>query len=296
MNELTHIPVLANEVLDGLNIHPDKTYIDGTLGGAGHSQLILEKLSPKGRLISFDQDIEAIKRAEVLQKKHPNWILVNQNFENINEYCIENKIKIDGGLLLDLGLSSIQLDNENRGFSFFSDASLDMRLNPDAELTATEVVNRYPEKTIADLIYQYGEERKSRAIAKAIVNKRPINSCQELAKIIEATYARSYQKSYFKTHPATKTFQALRIYINRELEVLENVLNIDEDVFELGARILVISFHSLEDRIVKNSFRNSTLLKVISKKPITANSEETKTNPRSRSAKLRIAEVIASVQ
>ncbi len=292
MSEFSHIPVLAKEVIDGLNIEKNKVYVDGTLGGAGHSKLILEQLSGTGTLLSFDQDGGVIEKQEEENQKFSNWTLVHDNFEAIADYCKENDIKIDGGLLLDLGLSSIQLDDPERGFSFFSEGPLDMRLNPDAQLDAETVVNKYNEKELADIIFEYGEERKSRQIASAIVRRRPISTCNELAKIIESCYARSYKKNYFKTHPATKTFQALRIYVNRELKVLEEVLKLDPEVYIPGARIAIISFHSLEDRIVKNAFRDNMRLKILSKKPIEASEEEMKLNPRSRSAKLRIAEVV----
>ncbi len=292
MSEFSHIPVLAKEVIEGLKIEAGKVYIDGTLGGAGHSKLILEQLAGTGHLYSFDQDGGVIEKQEEENKKFPNWTLVHDNFEAIVDYCKENDIKIDGGILLDLGLSSIQLDDPERGFSFFSEGRLDMRLNPDAQLDAETVVNKYNEKQLADIIFEYGEERKSRQIAAAIIRRRPISTCQELAKIIESCYARSYKKNYFKTHPATKTFQALRIYVNRELKVLEEVLKLDPEVYLPGARIAIISFHSLEDRIVKNAFRDNMRLKILSKKPIEASDEEMKLNPRSRSAKLRIAEVV----
>ena len=297
-NTYSHISVLLNEVLEHLAIEPNKTYFDGTLGAAGHSKAILKKLNSTGKLISFDQDPAVIarisKEREELQAK--NWILENRNFQELWDYCKETNTKIDGGILLDLGLSSIQLDDPERGFSFHADTSLDMRMDTKLELDAHDVINTFSEKEIADILYIYGEERKSRVIAKSILQNRPINTCQELAEIIKTIYVKSSsRKKTFKTHPATKSFQALRIYVNRELEVLEKVLDFDFDYLETGARIAIISFHSLEDRIVKNALRNykqEGKLKLITKKPLIATDEELEVNARSRSAKLRVAEVL----
>ncbi len=288
-----HIPVLAKEILEMLAIEPNKSYVDGTLGGAGHSKLILEKLT-SGSLYSFDQDHEVIDRLKDEAKPHKNWNLVHSNFSEIWEYCQQHNIKINGGILLDLGLSSIQLDDPRRGFSFQHDSDLDMRLNPEADLSADDIVNNYSEKDLANIIYEYGEERKSRVIASAIVKNRPINSTLKLANLIKTIYARGSHGKTFRIHPATQTFQALRIAVNQELDVLKQVLEIDFDVLEPGAIIAVISFHSLEDRIVKNAFRayaQEGKLEILTKKPLTATEEECHDNPRSRSAKLRVARV-----
>lgn len=289
-----HIPVLAKEIIEALNIEPSKTYIDGTLGGGGHSKLILEKLNEQGKIYSFDQDREAIARVEEEAKKYKNWILVHRNFAEIFEYSHEHSLQIDGGILLDLGLSSFQLDDPRRGFSFQHDTELDMRLDPDAELSAADVVNTYSEKELADIIYHYGEERKSRIIAKAIVENRPFNSTSKLADLIKTIYARGSQGRSFRIAPATQTFQALRIYVNQELAVLEKVLELDFEILKPGARIAVISFHSLEDRIVKHKFKalvQEGKLEILTKKPIIPSEEECKSNPRARSAKLRVAVV-----
>jgi 16S rRNA (cytosine1402-N4)-methyltransferase len=291
---MSHVPVLAEEIISLLEIKPGSTYIDGTLGGAGHSKLILEKLQNQGHLYSFDQDREVIERLTNEAKAHANWTLVHNNFAEIYNYAKENQIEITGGILLDLGLSSIQLDDPNRGFSFQRDSQLDMRLNPDADLSADDVVNSYSEKDLADLIYKYGEERKSRQIAATIIKNRPINSTLKLGELIKTIYARGSHGKTFRIHPATQTFQALRIYINRELEVLEEVLELDFSVLKPGAIIAIISFHSLEDRIVKNALRKYAKeghLEILTKKPIIATDEECKLNPRSRSAKLRVARV-----
>ncbi len=286
------------EILENLDIESGKLYFDGTLGGAGHSQAIQERLNNNGStgtLISFDQDKEVIKRITKLANAK-NWTLVNKNFEDIWTYCKENNLKIDGGIVLDLGLSSIQLDDPERGFNFLSEAALDMRMNQNSPLSADELVNRFSEKEIADILYKYGEERKSRMIAKEIVQARPINSCLELAELIKRIYVKtSSRKHSFKIHPATKSFQALRIFVNSELEALENFLKLDFDCLEPGARINIISFHSLEDRIVKNAFRyykQEKKLELIYKKPLTASKNEIENNARSRSAKLRVAKVL----
>jgi 16S rRNA (cytosine1402-N4)-methyltransferase len=283
------------EVLEHLDIKPDKSYFDGTLGAAGHSKAILEKLNKNGKLISFDQDPAVIKRISK-ENNTENWLLENRNFAEIWDFCREQEIKITGGILLDLGLSSIQLDDPERGFSFNAETRLDMRMDTDLEIDAHDVVNTFSEKEIADILFNYGEERKSRVIAKSIMENRPINSCKELAEIIKRIYVRnSSRKMSFKTHPATKSFQALRIFVNKELEVLKKLLEFDFDHFETGARIVIISFHSLEDRIVKNALRNykqEAKVKLITKKPLTASEGELEVNMRSRSAKLRVAEVL----
>lgn len=298
--EYSHISVLLNEVLEHLAIEPNKTYFDGTLGAAGHSKAILQKLNENklnkdGRLISFDQDPAVIKKI-AKDKQADNWTLENRNFQEIWDYCAEEDVKIDGGILLDLGLSSIQLDDPERGFSFHAETRLDMRMDTKHDLDAHDVINTFSEKDIADILYTYGEERKSRVIAKWIMENRPLNTCKDLAEIIKRIYVKSSsRKTSFKTHPATKSFQALRIYVNKELEVLENVLKFNFDHLAPGARIAIISFHSLEDRIVKNAFRNfkqEGKVKIITKKPLTATDDELEVNARSRSAKLRIAEII----
>lgn len=295
MDEYNHNPVLLNEVLEYLAPEPGKSYIDGTLGAAGHSRAILEKLNNEGQLISFDQDPEVIERISKT-KTQSNWSLENKNFAEIWEHCSAHNIQIDGGILLDLGLSSIQLDDPLRGFSFNADTALDMRMNTKSDLDAADVVNTYSEQELADILYIYGEETKSRIIAKAIMKNRPINSCQELAEIIKLIYVKgSSRKKSFKIHPATKSFQALRIFVNEELDVLKSFLELNFDCLKPGARIAIISFHSLEDRIVKNAFRDfkqEAKLKILTKKPIIAQSDEIELNPRSRSAKLRVAELI----
>jgi 16S rRNA (cytosine1402-N4)-methyltransferase len=292
-----HKPVMPKEVLEYLDIRPGLVYVDGTLGGAGHSSMILEKLGSTGHLYSFDQDQSAIDLHQDKANSIENWTLINKNFAEINNHFLSHGLKITGGLLLDLGLSSIQLDNPERGFSFNSDSELDMRLNPEGDIKAQDIVNKYKEKEIADIIFEFGEERRSREIAREIIAKRPFHNCKELGDLIKNIYARRSNGKTFKVHPATKTFQALRIAVNMELDVLKQVLNLDPDVFETGSRIVVISFHSLEDRIVKNFFRdfkqgnNGIKLEILTKKPLLASEEELEYNMRSRSAKLRAAVV-----
>lgn len=293
-----HLPILAPEIIEALAPGPGKIYIDGTTGGAGHSKMILEH-KPE-HLYSFDQDLEVIKRLQGdcdvgLRPPHNDrWTLVHNNFKDIWSYCREKQIKINGGILLDLGLSSIQLDDPRRGFSFQQDCLLDMRMNQNQSLTAADVVNQYNEKDLADLIYQYGEERKSRQIAAAIVKNRPFDTSAKLADLIKVIYARGSSGKTFRIHPATRSFQALRIEVNQELAALEEFLELDFTVLEPGAVLAIISFHSLEDRIVKNAFKkfaSEGKLELICKKPITASEEEIQNNPRSRSAKLRLARI-----
>lgn len=292
MAEFTHKPILAPEIIKALTIEPSKIYVDGTTGGAGHSRMMLEA-KPK-HLYSFDQDKEVIEALSSHSESEDGWSLVHSNFKNIWSYCKENNIKINGGILLDLGLSSIQLDDPRRGFSFKFDSDLDMRMDQSLEFSAKDIVNQYKEADLADIIYKYGEERKSRQIAAAIVKNRPFDTNEKLAELIKIIYARGSNGKTFRIHPATRTFQALRIEVNKELEVLEEFLELDFDVLEPGAVLAIISFHSLEDRIVKNAFKkyvSEGKLELLCKKPIIAGEEEISENPRSRSAKLRLARV-----
>ncbi len=308
---MSHIPVLANEVIDSLNISDNKVFFDGTLGGAGHSQLILAKLNNTGHLYSFDRDAQVI--ANFAEEQAENWTRVHANFAEIYNYADKHSIQITGALLLDLGLSSIQLDDYDRGFSFNSEAPLDMRMDRSSELSAASVINFYSEEDMANIFYEYGEEHKSRQIARAIFEARPLHTCKELSEIIKKIYIRSYGPAPSRTHPATKVFQALRIYVNAELEALQSILDFKPQVFTAGARIAIISFHSLEDRMVKNLFRKHSIskearskyakpealtgelkLKILTNKPILASPEEIKINPRARSAKLRVAEFLLS--
>ncbi len=293
---MVHIPVLADEVIEYLNIQTGKIYFDGTLGAAGHSRMILGRLNGTGHLYSWDQDRNVIEQLQRIDNQPKNWTLVNANFEHIKDFCLEHNIKIDGGILLDLGFSSLQMDDPSRGLSFQAEGPLDMRLDPSSELTAEFIVNKYRENELADIIYQYGEERLSRQIAAAIVRARPIYSTTKLAEVIKGIYIKGAHGKTFRINPATRTFQALRIAVNRELEVLENFLKINREIFSPGARIAIISFHSLEDRIVKNAFRKlareDKILEILTPKPISATEAEIEQNPRSRSAKLRVAMIV----
>lgn len=302
-----HKSVLLKESINGLNIKSEGIYIDATLGYAGHSKEILKKLDKKGFLFAFDQDMDAIKYSDVcLRKISDNYKLIHDNFKNIKKYITE---EVDG-IIYDLGVSSPQLDNSERGFSFHKDGVLDMRMNKESKLTAYDVVNTYPLEKLIDIFYIYGEEVNAKAIAKGIVRRREekkITTTLELAEVIKENVPISYRN---KTHPARKIFQAIRIEVNDELNILETSLLDAFSLLKSGGRMCVISFHSLEDRIVKNVFKRLTSddevakrlpivpeelkkkAKLISKKAILPSGEELKENNRSRSAKLRIIEKV----
>jgi 16S rRNA (cytosine1402-N4)-methyltransferase len=304
-----HTPVMLDEVIDLLNLREGMNVIDCTLGLGGHSAAILKRIGPTGRLMAFEQDEENLKKAQKnLKKFENNLIYVRSNFENLKSEIENHKFCAPDAILFDLGLSSPHVDDPDRGFSFNKDGPLDMRYDKSQRLTAEKVVNTYPEEKLADIIYHYGEERRSRVIAKKIVHVRkvkPITTTLQLAHVIADAL-----KHKSKINPATLTFQALRIYVNRELEVLESALHQAVDVVKKGGRIAVISYHSLEDRIVKNTFRYYTKecicpkelpvcqcnfqkkLYLLTKKPIIPSGIEVQANPRARSAKLRVAERI----
>lgn len=304
-----HISVLLNEVLEGLNIKENGIYVDGTLGGAGHSAQIAKRLTT-GKLIGIDQDQNALNKAkEVLKEFSENVILVHNNYENIDEVLENLEIEKVDGILLDLGVSSHQLDEETRGFSHNKDAPLDMRMDETSSFSAWDVVNKYSEKELEKIIWDYGEDRWARRIAKFIVEERkenPIDTTFQLVTAIKKAIPKEVRKDGH--HPAKKTFQAIRIEVNRELDVL--IESIPKMVRRLnpGGRLVIITFHSLEDRIVKEGFRElykdcicpsslpqcvcdkSREIEIITRKPILPSKEEIEFNPRSRSAKLRIAE------
>jgi 16S rRNA (cytosine1402-N4)-methyltransferase len=295
-----HISVLPAEVIEGLAPRSGGRYIDGTLGGAGHSQAILAASNPDGRLLGIDTDPEARAAAGVrLAEFGERAVIADGNFRELAKIAKAHGFDQVDGILLDLGISSHQLDTAERGFSFQADAPLDMRMNPTIGETAADLVNELDERELADIIYLYGEERGSRRIARMIVEMRrnkPFSTTGELAALVE----RALGGRHGKVHPATRTFQALRIAVNRELESLELVLPQAVSLLAPGGRLAVISFHSLEDRIVKQFFRTEsgygqqddrpTSLQIVTRKPIVAGDEEIKANPRARSAKLRIAE------
>ena len=287
--EFKHISVLMEEAIAGLNLKPGGRYLDATVGGGGHSQQILQRME-NTQVVALDQDEQAIATAQTRLQDMATRIEFWQG--NFSDY--DPGDETFDGILADLGVSSAQFDIAERGFSFRHDAPLDMRMNSQQELTAADIVNHWDEKQLADVIYQYGEERLSRRIARRIVEKRPLQTTTQLADEIWHSVPRSYR--YGKIHPATRTFQALRIAVNQELDVLTRFLDIAPTWLRPDGRIVIISFHSLEDRIVKHSFRQHDRLKVVSKKPIVPTEEECAANPRARSAKLRIAEAIAPPQ
>ncbi len=285
--EFRHIPVLSREVVTGLVPRAGGVYLDATVGGGGHSRLLLES-DPDVRVVAIDQDDQAIAAAQANLAEFCDRIqFVHSNFAQYQP----NEQKFDG-ILADLGVSSAQFDIAERGFSFRHEAELDMRMNRSQTTTAAEIVNHWDEKELADLIYNYGEERLSRRIARRIVEKRPFTTTTELADAIFYSVPHKYRHG--RIHPATRTFQALRIAVNQELEVLETLLKRAPDWLKPGGRLAIISFHSLEDRRVKYAFRADERLKIITKKPITAEADEVEENVRSRSAKLRIAERVSA--
>jgi 16S rRNA (cytosine1402-N4)-methyltransferase len=284
-SEFSHIPVLSREVVEGLVAAPSGHYLDTTVGGGGHSRLILET-SPDITLTAVDQDEEALAAAQKKLAEFGNRVtFVHTNFSSYN--FPRNTFD---GILADLGVSSHHLDRPERGFSFRHQASLDMRMNRQQSLTASEIINYWDEKELADIFFKYGEERLSRRIARNIVQHRPFQTTTELAQFISSSVPGKYRHG--RIHPATRVFQGLRIAVNDELSVLETLLQKVPNSLKIGGRVAIISFHSLEDRLVKHTLRESSLLKVMTKKPITAQEEEILQNPRSRSAKLRIAERI----
>ncbi|HIT71404.1 MAG TPA: 16S rRNA (cytosine(1402)-N(4))-methyltransferase RsmH [Candidatus Scatovivens faecipullorum] len=305
--EFNHKSVMLEECIEGLSIKPNGIYVDGTMGGAGHSKEIAKRISKEGLLIGIDRDEEAICVAKERLKEFNNIKFVHDNHDNIKN--ILEKLDITGvdGILLDLGVSSYQLDERNRGFSYMKDATLDMRMDKTQELTAKKVINEYSEENLSKIIFEYGEERFSRAIARKIVDYRKnkeIETTDELVKIIEGIVPRRNKEG----HPAKRTFQAIRIEVNNEIKPLYQTIIDSIDVLNSGGRLCVITFHSLEDRAVKNAFNDSigkctcppdlpycvcgakSKGKIITKKPLLPKEAELQENSRSKSAKLRIFE------
>ena len=286
-----HVPVLLKEAIDFLAVKRGGTYLDATVGLGGHSYEIAKRLGAPGHLIGFDKDPAALERAREKLKAldEPLQItLIHGSFAEVAERIAPASLD---GLMADLGVSSLQLGDAARGFSFQAEGPLDMRMNPMSGDTAEQVVNHLDERELADVIYEFGEERRSRRIARAIVRSRPIRTTQHLVEVI-STAARSMKHE--RIHPATRTFQALRIFVNRELDDLKALLEAAPSVLKPSGRLVVISFHSLEDRIVKDALRGGKdkYFRVLTKKPLTASEEEIDRNPRSRSAKVRAAERI----
>jgi len=286
---MVHVPVLQKEVIKYLDPKPNENFIDCTFGGGGHALAILEKILPKGRLLGIEWDEKLIQRF----KTRNNLILICDNFANLKKIVKKENFESVSGILFDLGISSWHLEKSGRGFSFLKDEPLDMRYNINGALTAQEIINSAPEKETDRILKEYGEERFAKRIARNIAKERkikPIQSTFQLVEIVKRAVPIWYQRR--KIHFATKTFQALRITVNDELNNLRNVLPQALEVLMPGGRLIVISFHSLEDRIVKNFFRDKNkegLLRVMTKKPLNPSKEEIKINPRSRSAKLRAA-------
>ena len=309
MGEFKHVPVMLNECIEGLKIKENGIYVDGTLGGAGHSLEIAKKLNNTGKLIGIDRDNDALAKARDVLKEFNNIVYVNDNHDNLKN--ILEELKIDGvdGILLDLGVSSYQIDEESRGFSYIKNSPLDMRMDKTQNLTAEIVINKYSEERLADIIYKYGEEKFSRKIAKKICEcrkQKEIKTTEELVKIIEACVPIQAKGG----HPAKRTFQAIRIEVNNEIEPLYNTVINAIDCLNPGGRLCIITFHSLEDRAVKDAYMdslgkctcppdlpycmcgNKPKGKIITKKAILPTDKEMEENSRSRSAKLRIFEKI----
>jgi 16S rRNA (cytosine1402-N4)-methyltransferase len=286
-----HVPVLLKEAIDFLAVQRGGTYLDATVGLGGHSCEIAKRLGAPGHLIGFDKDPAALERTRAgLQGSvgdSPAITLIHGSFAEVGERIAPGTLD---GLMADLGVSSLQLEDAARGFSFQAEGPLDMRMNPMSSETAEQVVNHIDERELADVIYEFGEERRSRRIARAIVRSRPIRTTRQLVEVISAA---ARPMKHERIHPATRTFQALRIFVNHELDDLKALLEAAPRVLKPGGRLVVISFHSLEDRIVKDALREGAkqgLYRLLTKKPVTATEEEIARNPRSRSAKMRAAE------
>jgi len=315
--EFNHVPVLLEESMEMLNLKQAGLYVDCTMGGAGHSRVILERTKPHGKLIAIDQDVNAVEAGrERLRDYQGRFTIVHDNFKNIGSILEKLEIKTVDGVLLDIGVSSFQLDHGERGFSYLEDAPLDMRMDPTSgQITAAELLNTKSEEEIRDIIYHFGEERWAKRIAQFIMafrGKKPVRTTGELVEIIKAAIPAGARKT--GPHPAKRTFQALRIAINSELEVLESAVADAATFLRPGGRICAITFHSLEDRIVKQQFQKLSrtctcpphlpvctcktvpLLRIVTKKPILPSEEEISRNPRARSAKLRAAERVLKPQ
>jgi 16S rRNA (cytosine1402-N4)-methyltransferase len=291
-----HTPVLVEEVIEWLRIGPEGTYVDATVGTGGHAIEIARRLTT-GRLIGIDRDPQALEIArERLRPYEQKVVLVHAEFSKIGELVANLNLPALAGIIADLGISSLEVDSPERGFSFRWAGPLDMRMNPDTPMTAADIVNYWPEKQLADLLYQKAEERSSRRIARAIVRARPIRDTEHLATVVAGDRkARGRQK----LHPATKTFLALRTAVNREEEELEQFLSRSPATISSGGRLVVLSYHSIEDRLVKHAFQRLARegsLKLLTKKVIGPSDEEIKRNPRARSAKMRVAEKITPEQ
>lgn len=309
--EFAHVPVLLAECIDFLKINPDGIYVDGTMGGAGHSLEIVKKLSKNGRLIGIDRDAEALNHSKNRLKDYSNVTFVQDNHDNIKSILESLQIEKVDGILLDLGVSSYQLDEPTRGFSYMHDAPLDMRMNKEDKFSAYDVVNKYSEEELTQIFYTYGEEKFSKKIAMKIVERRkvaPIQTTFELVECIKSALPAAALRE--KQHPAKRVFQAIRIEVNQELEYLKDCVKDSVLCLKPGGRLAIITFHSLEDRIVKKTYEDLegkcicpkelpmcvcnrvSFGRIVTKKPIESNENELKINPRARSAKLRVFERI----
>jgi len=305
-----HVPVLLREVVDALAVRPGGRYVDCTLGAGGHAEAILEAASPDGELLGIDLDPEALAAARQRLAAYGERVtFVEGNFSQVADLCRERGFAPVQGVLFDLGLSSLQLEEESRGFSFQREGPLDMRFSPRQELTAADIVNTYSEEDLADLLWRYGEERRSRPIARRLTEERPFRTTTQLAKAVEQAVGR---RARGVIHPATRTFQALRIAVNQELLHLETALLQAHGLLGFGSRLVVISYHSLEDRIVKNFLRRESqdcvcppgvpvcvcghraTLRLVTRGVVRPSAAEVAANPRARSARLRVAERLPS--
>lgn len=290
MKETVHVPVLSHEVMENLTPQTGQVFVDGTLGGGGHTRLFAQAVGENGRVVAVDRDPAVIKRAEQTLKGLPI-LVAHSSYVDVPEVLAEVGIENVDGILLDLGLSSDQLADEQRGFSFHADGPLDLRFDPTRGKTAAQLIERISAEHLADILFQFGEERFSRRIARAICEsrrKRPITTASALADLVRKSIPAAARRQTID--PATRTFQALRIAVNEELQTLDRALPRLQNCLRIGGKIAVISFHSLEDRIVKNYFRDSPQLEATSRKPMVASDQEVDRNPRARSAKLRVAQ------
>ena len=293
-----HVPVMLHEVLDYLAVRPGGRYLDCTVGAGGHARAILAAAGPDGRLLGLDADPDAIAIAgETLRPYGERAVLVQGYFDHVAEIAARAGFVPADGMLCDLGPSSMQFDRPERGFSFQAAGPLDMRFGPEAETTAAEIVNTYSVEDLADLLYRFGDERRSRRIARALVQRRPIASTLDLAKAVEQAVGRGWISNRSRVHPATKTFLALRIAVNQELRRLTTVLAVARGLLGFGSRLVILSFHSLEDRVVKRFMQEAArdrapTFRILTRKVVRPSVAEVRRNPRSRSARLRAAEAI----
>lgn len=297
MEQKFHTPVMLQEILDYLNLSPGNIIVDATIGTAGHSKAMLERILPGGRLIGIDRDEESLSVArQRLREFSSSCEFVHGNFADIDTILNNLNIKKIGGVIFDLGISSFQLEDPHRGFSFQNEGPLDMRLDRASYISAYDLVNNLNEEEISTLLRDFGQERWHNRIAHLLVQERerqPISTTLQLADIVVKAMPSRYRHRYYRIHPATRTFQAVRIAVNRELETLENAIDKAITLLDKGARICVISFHSLEDRVVKWGFRKAAaqdLIEIITPKPLTPGQTEINSNPSSRSSKLRVAQ------